>query len=166
MLLALVTLAAAMELRVVVRAPDGTEGTVTALMSGETILTRYPLPIGKKFTALVSATQRESLCTVDVEIFRGDMRRGKRVMAPRLILTEHETSFLETTKTEDGAGRKNRPDWQVEAAIREDFALPPELAAPGAPAPTPATPAPSAPAPAAPTEPAPAAPSPAPTPGG
>jgi hypothetical protein len=146
MLLALVSLAAAMELRVYVKSPDGAEGTVTAQVSGETVLTRFPMPIGKKYTALVSASAKDSICTVDVEVYKGDLRRNRKILSPRLILTEFETSYIEQTESDDASGRKARPDWQVEASMKENFSIADEtVTAP--PSATPATESAAAPAP-------------------
>jgi hypothetical protein len=205
MMLALVSLAAAMELRLSITSPEGHVGTVTTTVNGDTVLTRYPLPVlpkvapgakpGKqKYTALVSATMAGEVCTVDVEVYKGDLRKNKTVLQPRLVLTSYESSFVENR-----AGTKSDAIvWQVAAAMSEDFDLTPDLAMPGwkptslptapeapagsaatappatAPAPTtpaPATPAPTTapasttpPAPTAPVAPAPAAPPVAPSP--
>jgi hypothetical protein len=139
MLLALVSLAAAMELRVYIKSPDGAEGTVTAQVSGETVLTRFPMPIGKKYTALVSATSTDTVCTVDVEVYKGDLRRNRKILSPRLILTEFETSYVEQTESDDASGKKAKPDWQVEASMKESFSIADETAAPPVAPPAPAT---------------------------
>ena len=195
MMLAFISLAAAMELRLSITSPEGHVGTVTTSVNGDTVLTKYPLPVlpkvapgakaGKqKYTALVSASMSGEVCTVDVEVYKGDLRKNKIVLQPRLVLTSYESSFVENragTKTDSVV-------WQVAAAMSEDFDLTPDVAMPGwkptslpvapeapaapapasaAPAPAPATPpvVPAVPAPspapastAQPTAPAPAAP--------
>lgn len=144
MLLALVSLAAAMELRVVVKAPDGTNASVTAQVADETVLNNYPMPLGRKYTALVSATSKDRSCTVDVTIYKGDPRKGRKIMAPRLILTEFETAYLEHSTQSEQAGQKSKTDWQVEATLQDSFDKAPDAAAVPPPASTaPATPAPA-----------------------
>jgi hypothetical protein len=138
MMLALISLAAAMELRLSITSPEGHVGTVTTTVNGNTVLTRYPLPVlpkvapgakaGKqKYTALVSAALTGQVCTVDVEVYKGDLRKNKVVMRPRLVLTSYESSFVENRS----GTQSDSVVWQVAAAMSEDFDLTPELAMPG-----------------------------------
>jgi hypothetical protein len=170
MMLAFISLAAAMELRLSITSPEGHVGTVTTSVNGDTVLTKYPLPVlpkvapgakagRQRYTALVSASMAGEVCTVDVEVYKGDLRKNKVVLQPRLVLTSYESSFVENR-----AGTKgDSVVWQVAAAMSEDFDLTPDLAMPGwKPTSLPVAPeAPAAPAPASAAQPPAPAPAPA-----
>jgi hypothetical protein len=157
MLLALVSLAAAMELRLSVTSPEGHVGTVTTSVSTDTVLTKFPLPITnpkkpskQKYTALVSANLQGTVCKVDVEIYRGPVSRNKLVTRPQLVLTNYETS-----KVRSSAGPTPDSDvWEVSAVMAEDVQLDTSGFQSAVVPVQSAAPAPAAPAPAAPVEPA------------
>ncbi len=157
MLLALVSLAAAMELRLSVTSPEGHVGTVTTSVNTDTVLTKFPLPITnpakpskQKYTALVSANLQGTVCKVDVEIYKGAVSRNKLVTRPQLVLTNYETS-----KVRSSAGPTPDSDvWEVTAVMAEDVQLDTSgFQSAVVPVQTTTPPAPSEPAPAAPSAP-------------
>jgi hypothetical protein len=121
LVLAAATALAATQLQVVVRTPKGEHATVTVDVNGPTLLTRYPIEVGKTFTALVSAKNDAGTVSVDVEVFRGDWRKLARVVNEHLVVTELETSFIERETTEPNGKRR----WAVSAKIGDALDAPP-----------------------------------------
>lgn len=120
MLLA-ISLAFATQLKVEIMAPDGSHAAATADVSGPVVLTRYPIAIGSAWTALVSAKNADLVTTVDIEIYKGDWRKGRRIMNPKLVVTSYETSYNAVEATEPGGKRR----WAVSARVEESIDKPP-----------------------------------------
>ena len=118
MTLMLASFAFATELHLEVSAPDGSHAALTADVRGPVVLTHYPLAVGGGYTALISAENAEMVCTVTVEIYKGDLRKRKLVKEEKLVLTNYETSYA---TLDAGEGRKKARLWSIQAKIEESI---------------------------------------------
>lgn len=121
LILAATAAMAATQLQVAVESPKAERAMVIVDVDGPTLLTRYPVEVGKTFTALVTAKNDAGTVAVDVEIYRGDWRRLARVMNEHLVVTELETSFIERETTEPNGKRR----WSVSAKVGDAMDAPP-----------------------------------------